>query len=207
MTSDRTLAFGLLLALLFAAGSAGAVSTRAAVRRIGSKKRATPEERNVVLKAFEDRGFPRDEANALIWLESGWKPHALNSLGYAGLNQMGADTLRALGFQGTTEDYADLSAAEQAPWIARLVRSWGPWQVPGDTYLANFWPAALGGPDHLLIAREGTKVWKANPGLREGATWERTPRGPILRPGKGPITAGSVRAVMIGAIRAFPRAP
>lgn len=157
-----------------------------------------------VLRSFSARGFPQEEAAAAIDLESGWKPHALGSNGAAGLIQFMPATLRALGWAGSSEDFAKLSAGEQAPWIgrfvARAVKSARKWERPGDTYVLLAGPEFIGATDETVMYRKGTPAWKQNPTLREGygTSYE------------GDITAGSVRGALLrhmGAIVPPPNTP
>lgn len=153
-----------------------------------------------VLDSFHARGFPREEADAAIALESGWKPHTLASNGAAGLVQMMPATLRMLRWSGSPSDFARLSAMEQATWIgrfvARVVASGRKWSKPGDTYVMLAGPAFIGAPDETVMYRIGSPAWKQNPTLRSDHD--------------GDITAGSVRGALLrkmGAVIPPPNAP
>jgi hypothetical protein len=151
-----------------------------------------------VLSALADLGFPRAELDAAIRIESVWNPAAVNPATHAvGLIQFMPSTLRALGFPGTWQDFAKLGALEQIPWIRAYLSRWK-WRVPGDTYLALAYPAALGEPDDKIIAVEGdgSLIWEQNPLWRS--------------PGGGPVTAGSIRALLLNRMssaKACPSSP
>lgn len=148
---------------------------------------ATTAERDRVLDAVAQFGWPRVELNRVITRESGWVPSALNPASNAvGLVQFLPSTLKTLGFRADTNPetrallFRRLSAAEQTPWIVKMFRGLPRWKLPGDTYLALAAPAFVGAPDATVIYDVGTAAWRLNPSLRE-------PEG-------GPITARSIRA-------------
>lgn len=149
---------------------------------------ATPAERNAVLDVFEARGYPRAEANKVVSVESGWRPGAINrardgTILAVGLIQFIPSTLKRLGYQGTPESFARLSATAQLPWIDKFLAGQKRWRVPGDTYLTLAAPDFVGAPDETIVYDVGTRAWELNPGLRSA--------------NNGPITAGSIRAVIL----------
>lgn len=143
------------------------------------------EAKNLVLAEFSQRGWPTREADAVIRLESGWNPRAMNPTSSAvGLIQFMPKTLERVGWTGGPHAFALLDAAEQAPFVGKFLSGIGKrWRVPGDTYLAIFAPAFVGAPDDEVIFAEYSKAWAQNPALRDGPT--------------GPITAGSVRGILL----------
>lgn len=145
--------------------------------------------RKAILDAGEAKGYPRSDVDKAIKRESGWKPAAVACTGSpkhpvaGGLNQMLALTLKANGFVGSPDQFAALTAEEQLPYILSFIKKMPPstLHLPGDFGLALFTPAYVGKPNDYVIYKVGSAGWEQNPGLRtEG--------------GKGPITAGSVRA-------------
>ena len=97
---------------------------------------------------------PRDML-ALMHLEAGLDPNITRPHhGARGLNQMIPSVLKgkAIGWQGTIDEYGNLSAAQQLPWIEKYFRSimntykTGPLNSLTLLYLANFWPASLKNP-------------------------------------------------------------
>ena len=170
---------GLLFFLLFALLSRS-TSKRAP---LPTSSKTSSSDRAAVLGLLSELGWPRAELDAAIRIESGWNPAAVNPTSHAvGLIQFMPRTLRALGYAGSWQDFAKLGAMEQVPWIRKYFSRWR-WRVPGDTYLAIAYPAALGKPDDELVAMEGSPIWNQNPAWRS--------------PGNGPVNAGSIRAVLL----------
>ncbi len=175
-SGDVLFIVGIAALLLFSSNGGAAVFAR-------SRRRVTPEERERVLSAIAKLGFPRDEAAQAIKLESGWNPSAMHpTVRAVGLVQMLPATLRAVGYNGSPEQFAQLSVDEQLPYYLRVFKA-SRWQVPGDTYLAIAAPAYVGAPDHAIVFRKGSKAWQQNPGLRSA--------------GDGDITAGSIRWTLL----------
>lgn len=170
-----------LMAVLMGGGGAGAELPAAPCGIHGPT--ADDASRAAILDAWEARGYPRDEASRAVAAESGWHAGALNcqeGRGVAGgLVQMIAGVLRHFGFNGTPAQFASLSAAEQVPYIVKMIARYPRWQVPGDAHLALAAPAFVGAPDETVVYDVGTAAWEQNPGLRDGPD--------------GPITAGSIR--------------
>ena len=147
------------------------------------KNRASEAERELVLAEFEKRGWPRDEANAMVSIESGWDPSARNVQGFSGLIGFGPWFVKRWGL---TKPIWQMSAAEQAPLVGRyLDEATGGkrWRYPGDTYMTGAAPAYIGASDSTVVYARGTKAWEQNPGWRP--------------PGGGDITAGSIRATLL----------
>lgn len=145
--------------------------------------KTSSSDRAAILGALSDLSWPRAELDAAIRIESGWNPAAVNPTSHAvGLIQFMPRTLQRLGYGGTWQEFARLGALQQLPWIRKYLSRWS-WRVPGDTYLALAYPAALGKPDDELVAMEGSPIWNQNPSWRS--------------PGNGPVNAGSIRAVLL----------
>lgn len=145
--------------------------------------RASPEEREMVLAEFEKRGWPRDEADAMVSIESGWDPTARNKQGFSGLIGFGPWFVKRWGLPGPIWQ---MTAAQQAPLVGRyLDEATGGkrWRYPGDTYMTGAAPAFIGAPDSTVVYPKGGKAWEQNPGWRP--------------PGGGDITAGSIRATLL----------
>ena len=97
-----------------------------------------------------------------VWcVESGVNPHAINSIGARGLNQMLPSTLAAL---GAPADFEKLSAEAQLPWIEKLIasgerRNGGPFESAARYYHANFFPVTMSRgdtPDTIVAAKDAT---------------------------------------------------
>jgi hypothetical protein len=152
-------------------------------------RRASASDLEELERIAAECGFNPDELAAIISIESGWNPGSHNAIRAGGLIGFLPSTLQRLGWAGTPEEFWKLSIAEQLPYVAAFYRPWcGRIHQPGDIYLATFWPQAVGTADDTIIAAEDGPheiVWRQNPGLR----------GP-----GGPITAGSVREVVLRAM-------
>lgn len=158
-------------------------------------RRASAEERELVLAEYEKRGFPRDEADATVQIESGWDPTARNVQGFSGLIQFspslgpgpgGATTPKFRNKWGLDKPIIEHTAGEQAPLIGRFLdENVAPrkWKQPGDTYLTGAAPSFVGAADHVVIYKQGSKAWEQNPAWRP--------------PDGGDITAGSIRALLL----------
>ena len=97
-----------------------------------------------------------------VWcVESGVNPHAVNSIGARGLNQMLPSTLAAL---GGPADFEKLSAEAQLPWIEKLIgsgerRNGGPFESAARYYHANFFPVTMSRgntPETIVAAKDAT---------------------------------------------------
>lgn len=149
-------------------------------------------DRAQIVELIAERGWPPHEVDAAIMLESGWRTDARNPLTDAsGLIQLMPAWFARKPFR---EDLATgreraaafrlLPALEQLPWIQEYFAEVGnAWRVPGDTYMALAAPAYIGSPDEKVIWSIGSKAWQQNPPWRSA--------------NNGPITAGSIRAVLL----------
>ena len=111
-----------------------------------------------VARDFQAKGATITPADLLgvFLVESDVHPTALNSLGFAGLNQLGKAQRAATGFVGEAEDFAALSAVAQLPFVRKYfelnVKSFagGDWSKladAGSLYLMNFEPARMAHAD------------------------------------------------------------
>jgi hypothetical protein len=152
----------------------------------------TEAERRIVLAEGVRRGWPAEELDAAIAIESGWNPSAHHPVTKAGgLIGFMPFIMGKLGWTAGPEAFWRLSAAEQAPFVGRYfdlvnVR----WREPGDTYLALAAPKYVGAPDSTVAYPRGSKAWQLNPGWRDPLTSE--------------ITAGSIRRVLLRKMRRGP---
>lgn len=112
-----------------------------------------------------------------------------------GLIQFMPDTARAYGT--TVQQLARMSATQQLAYVERYFlpyRSRIRPDVPGDYYLAVFWPALIGAPADRVIASAGDVVYAQNAGLDRNAD--------------GRITVGDVTATVDGVVaRAMAKPP
>src|SRR5437660_9144208 len=73
-----------------------------------------------VTEAANAIGCPPQGALQVMFSESSIKANVVNSAGFAGIAQMGAPALRGAGFSGTPQDFAQLSAEGQMPFVATM---------------------------------------------------------------------------------------
>lgn len=150
---------------------------------------------------FRERGATiEDEALLEVFLsESDVGPHIANSIGCLGLNQIcptikgqPLSGLRAVGFQGSREEYLALAGEDQLPFVQRFFdntnggKSYPLIRDVGSLYLCNFSPAFLGKPDNFVMYR---RVFDAD-GKPQPSTYEgnRT----VDTGGKGWIEVGDM---------------
>lgn len=131
---------------------------------------------------------------AVLLAESGVRPRTnrpdgANSLGYAGLNQMGAGERKSVGFTGSLTDYTALSAEQQFPYVRRFfeTRVEGPGHGNyallsdyGKLYLLNIAPGLINltNPDAVVYG-PGTKEYLANTGVDTPKPGTSTKKGYI----------------------------
>lgn len=151
--------------------------------------KASSSERARVTAALAELGWPAHEVDPVIQIESEWRPAARNPVSDAsGLIQFIPRVLARLGFRPELEPAARaaafrlLSADAQIPWILSYFRPMK-WRRPGDTYVAVAASGHVGAPDDRIIYPIDSAAWRQNPAWRE--------------PNNGPITAGSIRRVLL----------
>lgn len=144
---------------------------------------ASAEERELVLAEFEKRGWPRDEASAMVSIESGWDATARNVQRFGGLIGFSPTLQKKWGVFPVWETHP--TAAQQAPLVGRYLDEVvsKKWRYPGDTYMTGAAPSYVGAPDGTVVYPKGGKAWEQNPGWRP--------------PDGGDITAGSIRATLL----------
>ena len=95
--------------------------------------------------------------------ESGVQTTTRNKYGYGGLNGMGADALKAVGFDGTLDDYLKLDIVQQLAYTITFYEknvqqfAGGDYSVLSNTgrvYLINIFPAFIKKPDAFVIAQK-----------------------------------------------------
>lgn len=110
------------------------------------------------LAAVKAAGVPMDVVLPVYASESGLDP-AASSGGSWGLPQFVKTTLRQLGWKRPPNEFAQLSVAEQSPWIARLLKSQVATlgripQTALDLYVLNFWPSAARRGEDVVLVRD-----------------------------------------------------
>lgn len=120
-----------------------------------------------------------DDIMLMLLVESGVKPTAVNpSSGCAGLNQIcptrAGDPMSGLhdvGFTGTKQEYLNLTAEAQMPFVERFFTNgnhFAQMRDVGSLYLCNFSPAFLGKDPHFVMYRAGQKAYDQNKGVDFG---------------------------------------
>lgn len=143
------------------------------------------------LAAVADRlGLDPNYIGAVMSLESGFNPKALNKQGGAsGLIQFMPATAVNLGT--TAEALRAMSAIQQLPFVEKYYQAAGRGvrsDTPGDYYMATFMPAYVGKPAEFVIAERGMPVYDQNAGLDVD--------------GDGTLTVGDVWAKIDNAVAA-----
>jgi len=149
---------------------------------------ASKDVRDQIIAAGVKKGYPASDVNKAVSRESGWHAQALNCQGAdkhpvaGGLMGFLDSVARHLGFEGSIDQFAMLTAEQQLPYCLKFVAGMPAscLHLPGDFGLALFTPAYVCKPDEFVIFEVGTVGWEQNPGLREN--------------GNGPVTAGKVRS-------------
>lgn len=145
--------------------------------------------RDQIIAAGVAKGYPASDVQKAVSRESGWHAQALNCQGAdkhpvaGGLMGFLNSVLQTeLGFEGTADQFAMLTAEEQLPYCLKFISKMPTscLHLPGDFGLALFTPAYVCKPDDFVIYEVGSQGWEQNPGLREGKD--------------GPVTAGKVRS-------------
>jgi len=138
-------------------------------------------------------GYPEEELDRMVQLESEWDPAAQQPVTKAsGLIQIMPNHLKRWGI--TPAEVQAMTAWEQTPLVGRYFReanAFGRWSTPGDTYLAIAAPSFLGRPNSAVAFPVGSRAWQANPAWRSA--------------GNGDITVGSIREVLLRGLPGHPR--
>lgn len=163
------------------------------------RSNVSPEDRTLILVELSKLGWPAVELDHAIAFESAWRTDAHNRTSDAsGLIQLMPAWFARHNFRADLTSgreraaaFRQISALEQLPWLQQYFREvTRPWRVPGDTYMVFAAPSYVGAPDETVIFQVGTKAWQQNP------AWRTTPLGPI--------TAGSIRRVILRRMKGSP---
>ena len=145
--------------------------------------------RRMLFEVATRTGWPPDELAAVLWSESKYDPTLVNKDGGAtGIAQIMPFVAKILGT--STLAIRMMSREDQLSLVERLLRGKPAWQVPGDTYMRNFIPAAVGKPDDFELARKGSDEESIGPKVTKGRLFEAN-HG-LSRDG-AVITVGDVR--------------
>ncbi len=122
----------------------------------------------LALSAVAERlGLDPDYIGAVMSLESGYRPDAVNPKGGAtGLIQFMPATATGLGT--STAALRRMTAIEQLPFVEAFFKVAGRGirkDVPGDYYMATFHPDFVGRPGDSVIATKGEITYDQNAGL------------------------------------------
>ena len=131
----------------------------------GLVERTTVRDRQKLITIADALGLDPDWISTVISIESRWNPRAKNPNSSAsGLIQFIESTAKALGT--TTAAIRSMSTSEQLELVRRYLQPYARRiKSVGDTWLAVFYPAALGKPDSHIIGAEGSQAYEANANL------------------------------------------
>jgi hypothetical protein len=146
--------------------------------------RWSDEDMRAFLGATSAAGVPYDIVLEVYASESGLDPAASSGSAW-GLPQMIERTLRGVGWTNGGPAFGALSVAQQAPYIARLLKSQrnALGRVPRDAvdlYAVNFYPEAAKRGDDVLIVRD-SKVAKERQAYSKNAGLDWDHKGWIDR--------------------------
>jgi hypothetical protein len=126
--------------------------------------------RRGLLELANRHSWDGDALATVISLESGFRAAAKNPLPNqtaVGILQFTAATLKALGFNGSRDDFARLSAVEQLPFVERYfvnAERLGKLERPVDYYLVVL-GLKPGLPDSHVIAGRDSTIYELNKSL------------------------------------------
>ena len=134
--------------------------------------------------AVKAANVPVEAALQVYAAESGLDPQASSGIAW-GLAQFVGPTLKGLGWQRSAAEFGGLSVAEQAPWIAKLLRQQVAMlgRVPSsalDLYILNFWPAAARAGYDVILVRD-SQVAKERQAYAKNKGLDRAGKGYITR--------------------------
>lgn len=99
----------------------------------------------------------------IMQIESGLRPDILHgTTKAAGFIQIMPSNLKGVGWLGTPEGFANLSAVDQMPYVRRYFARFKDLPTLADAYASVFWPVAVGAPDTMIIASKGGSVYALN---------------------------------------------
>jgi len=166
---------------MFGATDGSGSATILATRGITS---ASQEALRLLLSLADEIGVDADWLASVISFESGWNPAARNKYSRAtGLIQFMPATAQRLGT--TVDDLINMSDVEQMPYVRQYYLPFsGKLHNLEDTYLAVFYPAAIGKSNDWVVGAPGTKVYEQNAGFDKA--------------GKGYVTRGDIVTTING---------
>lgn len=164
-------------------------------------EKTTNEFRRKLYQVALEVGIPPGELASLMGFESAWtwSPSVRNPSGGAtGLIQFMPSTAKMLGT--TTDKLAAMTGVEQLDYVKAYLARMPRWRMPGDAYLQVFWPSGVGKPDSFLIGEKDSTELVPNAKFTRGRVYEQNKGLDVNRDGR--ITAGDVRARVLGILRA-----
>ena len=134
---------------------------------LAAREKAEPGFATALAELGERLGLDPNYIGAVMSLESGFNPTAVNTQGGAtGLIQFMPDTAKSLGT--TTAALRRMSAVGQLRFVEEYFKRAGRAihvDTPGDYYMTTFYPAFVGRASDAVIATKGEKVYDQNAGL------------------------------------------
>lgn len=142
-----------------------------------------------IAKAADEIGTEPRFLFTVMSFEAGLDPRARNASSSAtGLIQFMPSTARNLGTD--IESLRSMSIAEQLPYVKAYFKSYaGRLKTLDDTYLAVFYPAAIGRAEDWVVANEGNAVYTQNAGFDRGKKGYIT-KGDIVQTIRGVLSRG-----------------
>jgi len=159
-------------------------------------EKLSPADLRALAEAAAVLNINPDWLATVMSFESGFRPEVRNAAGSGatGLIQFMPSTARGLGT--TTDELAQMTFAEQIPYVVQYLAPHMPFPDLDSVYLAIFYPAAKNHADDWVVASDGSAVYTQNKGFD--------------REGKGYVTRHDITSTIRGVLNAAsgkPRIP
>lgn len=161
-----------------------------------------------LLEVSSNVGMKPEEILNIMTIESGLDPAAGHSGGATGLVQFMPDTLKGLGYHGTSDSFKEVSAVEQLTYVEKWMKniiSMNGGRHPKSVaqyYVGNFLPVALKlsgvqkeDPNTIIVAKNPTRPHLPGVSIKREMLFYNS--NPALDKDKnGAITYGDIQAVV-----------
>lgn len=161
-----------------------------------------------LLEVSSNVGMRPEDILNIMAIESGLDPAAGHSGGATGLVQFMPDTLKGLGYHGTSDSFKEVSAVEQLTYVEKWMKSIismnggkHPKSV-SQYYVGNFLPVALRlpgiqkeDPNTIIVAKHPTRAHLPGVSIKREMLFYNSNTG-LDKDKNGAITYGDIQAVV-----------